>query len=693
MKNMKTCLFYLGLSLFSSLSFSEDKIEIILEQPISIGKSNTAVGVLGSLSPDAIQQGIDNARIKGAVKYQKLADSKVRVSINWSSLIKQNGVSESNIPLDKNLLSQFVTASANIEPKVTVMAQGDLTAFAESINELMSTEKFVPSPVDEEQTTTSNKKVNSESGGDSGGVPMYSDDSGGSSGSSNVEGSDGGTNANQQNNVTVKSENWELCTDRIDGTSGQIFPRAKKVVTDGNGSEIERGSCEDHGEPRAIGTTVEWESCISDYDNTGRLIYEKAKKIVTNEFNTEISRGECERHGKILEMEVDESWGGCDNLIDQDDGFVYARGMRILKNDKGEELERGDCTPHGEIAEIKKVYGNQCVNLNDYINLVTYPSYRKYANIGAKELMIAPCTADVEKAIELVTDSSACSIRHDFINGFAVQQWKYFYVENGENVDATDCLDSSIQYTYYKTTIGCTAVIDTVNNIVFPSKRSAYKVLDGTINYASECAPVDSDSVSLKHEYCAQKYEHDLVAGQSYKRIKSYYNDFSTGQKIFASDCVRDTTISYLQTQETQGCGYENNDSGKYSVLNAKKQITTEEDGIIVISDCQQVGNKMYYALYNNETDKLVKVADNCTYYVGHDNQDYRPDCSRLLSSLVGYPNSYGCHKGYSYDSRDRPQYLGMDQYKLYDNQYYRRGDGSTYLVSNYKGMVCGPDS
>jgi small nuclear ribonucleoprotein (snRNP)-like protein len=575
----------LGLCL-SFQAYSEDKIMVVLEQPIFIGNSNSAIGAIGSLSPEAVQQGIDSARMKGELTFSKLPDSKTRVNINWSSIIKQDGFGETNTVIESPLVSQFVTNSVRIEPKTEISAKGDLSAFAESLNTVM--EKAREDDSESSSNNSNSEKNDSSSKENDQAMPMFTDNNG-SSGSSDVGATeDGGTTATQKDNVSVKSQTWESCTPRIDKNAGTVYERAKSIILDGNGGEIERGSCEDHG------TT----------------------------------------------------------------------------------------------AAIQRVYGDICQNLHDFVDLKTYASYREFAELNGEEIKVSSCGTDPLRTLPLLTNAAACGIRHDFLKSQSIQQWKFFYNENGEIKDASECVDSDITYQHYQTTTGCTAVVDNANSLVFPSKRIAYSLNSGTIEYASECAPVGSESVALSTEFCEQKYEHDKIAGQSYRRIKSYYNDFTTGAKIFASDCTRDTSVSFPHIQETNTCSFINDDAQQFSVMNALTQIVTEDDGTILVSPCQQIGSRIYYSFQGRNSNIATKLYNDCYY-------NYKKD--RASGGASDHcPSSIPA--SYHTDSRCDVHVLNsvqtrIDIWNYKDISYYRRGDGSTYSILHSNIQTCGPNT
>jgi len=291
------------------------------------------------------------------------------------------------------------------------------------------------------------------------------------------------------------------------------------------------------------------------------------------------------------------SWEACKPRIDKAGGTVYEQAQKVTTLETGEETGRDSCIDKGTTAPIVKSYAT-CGTLEDLSNGFVYKKYDETATLNNTVVSVTSCTTDFNAKFAVKNDYSVCSVRHDFVNGISIQQEQFYYIDDkSARVDVGDCVDSSVQYTQYLTLNTCTATVDEVNGFVFPQKRIAYQDTSGTINYATSCAPVETDKVALSKEFCPQKYEHDFVAGQSYLRTQNFYNDFQTNAKILVGACSRDTTVSFPHIKEQASCTTEYDDANLMNKWFSLTQIdaTSQGDGLIEIAPCAQYGNPTPY--------------------------------------------------------------------------------------------------
>jgi len=312
------------------------------------------------------------------------------------------------------------------------------------------------------------------------------------------------------------------------------------------------------------------------------------------------------------------TYEACSPRIDKVGGKVYQQAAKVTTgSESGTELSRDACSDKGAVADIVQDYSS-CGTLEDIASGFVYAKYQEYADLDGSRVQVTNCATDFAKKWTVLTTYEGCAVRHDFINNESIQKEQFYYLDDSNNrVDLGDCLDSSIVYPHSLTLNTCTATVDEINGYVFPQKRVMYTNSIGTVEYATECAPVTSEQVALNVEICPQKYEHDFAAGQSYKRIQKFYNDFQTNEKIIVGACSRDTTISFPHLYEQAGCQTVNDDTLLKTIWNSNTQIdvTSEGDGIMEIAPCQEYGSPTPYAYTGNGIDSVSNGSFRSEYF------------------------------------------------------------------------------
>ncbi|WP_022669443.1 hypothetical protein [Desulfospira joergensenii] len=312
------------------------------------------------------------------------------------------------------------------------------------------------------------------------------------------------------------------------------------------------------------------------------------------------------------------TWEDCSPRVSQEDGRVYRQARPVGTDETGKAVETGACEDQGGYVEIQKEYGEPCTIIYDYENKKAYEQYREFAEVDGEFISVTNCSNDFQKSYDIYGITDGCGIRHDFVAGKSIIQEKLFYMDNaGEETQITACIDSDKAYAHFLTDATCSPYIDKVNNTATLYNRTAYKLDDGTIEYASECRAVDGGVKDLYEAYCDQKYEHDFVSGQSYYRTKDYYLD-DNNQPVYLTECTRSTVTSFPHIYNTESCGVENDDSTLSTTTMSRTIIETPDDGTMELAPCQARGAAVPYLYMSTETrTKVIKSTQNWTVPVG----------------------------------------------------------------------------
>ena len=237
---------------------------------------------------------------------------------------------------------------------------------------------------------------------------------------------------------------------------------------------------------------------------------------------------------------------------------------------------------------------------------------------------------------------------------------------------------------------------DAVNNLAFIQQRVAFTNATGTVEYASECAPIDTNGTAIIERACVDQYEHDFTVGQSYLRTYTYYVG-TRGEEIVVNDCQRSTTVSFAHEYEDTDCGITNDDENLRTVFRRLTFIDTTDDGRIEIAPCAESGQTTSYASLPNFSDALSFDANLQTFgasstraasgYIGNG-----VDWSDPLNTIALTTSNTNCHwqgnpttvigtqdltAQCTYDDDNTSQVISA----LASGREYLRGDGTKYQV------------
>lgn len=394
------------------------------------------------------------------------------------------------------------------------------------------------------------------------------------------------------------------------------------------------------------------------------------------------------------------TYEACTPRIDKTQGIVYQQAQKVETLETGGEQSRGTCQDKGLNAPIVKTY-DSCGVTADIVGGFVYKKYKEYAELNGATVSVTDCSTDFNYKFDVRTDTESCGVRHDFVNANSILMQQNYYVNDGSTrIDLGDCVDSPSVYNHYLTYNTCEAIIDEPNNLVYPQKRTAYNLENGTIQYASACAPIETETQPLQVETCAQKYEHDFAAGQSYKRNQSFYNDGQTNEKILIGGCVRDTTISFAHLHDTAGCGTGYDDANLQNIWKANTYIDLSSEGEqdIELAPCADYGNPTPYLYWAEGFKKVSQVTSSVNlvfssrYNAATDSPENwcTVDKSKWLDgtatnqSYFSLATSAGCNTwGNPWDgivvTALRVTWQNYKRYKRGDNSYYDLATGAAH--------------
>ncbi len=282
----------------------------------------------------------------------------------------------------------------------------------------------------------------------------------------------------------------------------------------------------------------------------------------------------------------------CPDRIDKAARYVFKQQKTDSVDSTGAVIKSTECSDIQPGYAIQKAYGGACTTLVDTTNRVAYKGYREFATVDGKEVEVTICTNETTVPFALTETSATCSVRNNLTAGVAIQQKKYYYTDNGTQVDATTCADSAEQYAIYQTTTTCSPIYDQATGLAFTQKRSAYDG-PGGMAYVTDCAPVSTTGVAVSGENCSNpKYEHDFTTGVSYVLDRKYYMDGAS--KVYLTSCARSASVSYNHKHTTTTCTVTNDDTLLRTTFNQNTYISTPDDGTVEIKPCE-AGNIVAY--------------------------------------------------------------------------------------------------
>ena len=261
--------------------------------------------------------------------------------------------------------------------------------------------------------------------------------------------------------------------------------------------------------------------------------------------------GACERTNTVLALKS--TTDGCSAVLDKSTETAIDQVRWYYTLGSVNKYVTG-CTNSDVVKPITtyREYNGVCKNLVDFSQMRVQPKFRTMTRLGEKTLEVRGCEFD-DNNVSLQPTYEGCSQRHDFLTNTTYEQERLYYLWDGDRNYVSGCRDSaSVFYPHYLTTAGCNPT--NTNGKVIVNKRVAYNQSDGTVGYATGCRPV-TDELAIQQEFCG--YEHDFVTNQSYRKIRDYYVEPTTSERIYLTQCTRDDN-NFPHKQETGGWIHDN---------------------------------------------------------------------------------------------------------------------------------------
>lgn len=376
----------------------------------------------------------------------------------------------------------------------------------------------------------------------------------------------------------------------------------------------------------------------------------------------------------------------CSPRIDEAAGLVYKQ-EKTITSAGGKQISETACVDTGLTAPIMRSRLD-CGVLPNTVENKVYLEFRKVATLEGVDMAIKDCSADISASLPIERTFIDCGVRNDFIANVAIQQEQLFYVE-GESknfLNSGDCGDSTLEYTHYLTDQTCDVTVDDATNTVFIQQRVAYNNSSGQVEYAGDCAPISTNTVTIETEYCADKYEHDFLNNVSYERKKSFYTHPSNG-KTYLTECLRSTSVSYPHSFQTSDCGVKNDDVALKTTFKRKRFINTIDDGSIEISACQDFSNPVAYVPQEAEQTRTFSAPKTASSWINFATDNLSCDVKRYADyhELTIHPEITprvlgGCIIESDTGSTECDCTVYDTNWSLFQN--YLRGDGTTYKKS-----------
>lgn len=681
------------------------QIMVKLTEPVDINTAKTAKARFAELTPEGLKKGLDKTVLFGVLQ-KSPGVGKYTVDITWNGVMSAG--SKSPTPFEPVMTSKLITKSTILTTDKAFSATGDLEAMSLAAQKITGNSNLPQNSTTEakekEEDKNNKRNTGSNSSSGSGGI------SGGQSGGGNTESVpslegggnsvtyeacpsrvdyEGGMTYNLEREITkdstgkiisrgdcvetgnfarFKSTEIVACQDRVDQESGLIYTRQKEVQLDENGEAINEGVCADTGETRQF-KNAEIIACGEEFDISKGLIFEMVKINALDVNGTVISESECEVSDQSYTPRIE--YIDCPITLDGETAVFHHRPQYF--NTSNQSMYTGDCIETGQRVQATRDYNAGC---SDSINLDSKLAYRRYdltVQVDGETQILRTCASDLSDGLPLISTYTGCTVRDDFIGGFSIQQERFYYLLNGNEVQATQCFDSDVTYAHYETIDGCTANVDTVNNRYTEFSQIAYNI-GGQVFYPSSCKPVSGGSQDLSLEICPGEFNHDFSAGQSTQLERYYYVD-SNGNKTYATTCSPGST-TYEHTETATLCEMRHDDDGRKSYPSSRTMIQVG-GADIEIRECGERQATIPYISIGTRYESVSRSA-NRTLTCGANTVCSCPGSGKTwydgggsIKSLPGFSCSY---QPLLEKYLTRAWKHTVDQYTDW-----QRGDGSTY--------------
>jgi hypothetical protein len=558
----------------------EIKLELI--EPFKIKSDRIAKARFSNLSEAAKKKKMDAIILQGVVKISPDVNS-YRVDISWNKLFKneEDKVGKLITPALKSNLK----AVGNLPADKPFKAVGDIEKLA-NLSQDQGTKPVTPGSTNPGDKNVAKNNKNTSNSGSPGGA--------GSSGGATPTG--GNTSETVPELEDQISYSYEACDDRIDLENGIAYSQEREVQTNSEGQIISRGDCIDTGLSTTFQTTGVL-ACVDRVDQEAGLLYKQEQAVRYDQNGDIISYDECKDTGETSTF-ANFTIEACEPTFDDVTSMIIVNHKviptdpdgNILSDtdctDSGERLEpirdvvacdprrngeivhlqdqtfflnpdnnqtmgSSECSDNGETVPVQRDYAHSCspsVNIEDR---VAYRRYNEFAIVNGKQWDYNSCTFDIDQPLVLTSTYEGCEVRDEFVQGYSVQQERFFYEMDASRTFVTDCLDSPVTYTHFETEVGCTPLTDDLNGTVTIFSQVAYNI-GSQVYYPASCRPSSKGTTNLVEEVCDPEWSHNFSSNQSSRLTRFYYYNLSN-QKVYHSSCDV-STDTFAHIEETGNC-------------------------------------------------------------------------------------------------------------------------------------------
>lgn len=464
--------------------------------PLVIEKSKDITAKLVSLTPQAMQLGLQDAVVVGKVEYQKMPDDTTRTKIAWHSIAinPQPGASLAE-PLTPPMESQFLTKAPKEETGTQLTAKGDLEILTQKFLALKAKAASgkQPSTVVAEAPKEEEKRDNKAS-------ELTPTSTKGSAGGGSAPSS-----TPSEFNANLITTSWEPCAVRIAAGESRVYEQHRPVDKDESGAVVDSGACVDTG-----------------------VFYDAAK----------VYGGECA------------------DLPDYANAKVYEQYQELATVDGKPVTVRGCTTDFNKFAEIKGTTtgkdGTVCGYRHDFVASRSIEQEILYYTKGTETIELTPCQ-DGAKAYNHFETELTCSYIIDGAKGLAFKQTRIGFTDaSGGTSFATECrpiegdTGKAIQEEY------CDPKYehDFVNNVSYYRTRSFYLDSNNQPAYVTECARSATNSFPhiKQTDTCGLTHDDANLRSQYYALTKITTPDDGTLE--IAPCSVYGAPVAYVRTTD-----------------------------------------------------------------------------------------------------------------------------------------------
>lgn len=433
---------------------------------------------------------------------------------------------------------------------------------------------------------------------------------------------------------------YSACSYDIDLVSEKATPQFASFYRDNSGARYDLAGCQPATE-QAIDMVEDTDSCKPVADLEEETLNVLAKLTYRNAANQVVPVSDCQPTEEVVQLQRD--FALCDDVVDLKKMSAFPQYRLFYKTDEEEMVSFEGCKMDEEQALPITESENTCGLDFDFEKGLAIPNAQLiYTNLADAEVMARDCApATTIAPIKMTADTSNCTIQHDFAAGQSVQMMMWTYLKGGAAYQATPCITTDTTYTHKKVYQKngkdvCTAIVNLAKNQVAMQYRTEITV-NGQDQIIASCQPDENViGITTTTDGCTDpaQFQHDMSAGVSYGRERSYYN--GTSGRVYVSEC-QTGSIRYLHSLEPSGWKYDDATLKAWPLVNVS--IRPSGNLYVIAQDYLQAGTTaLGYALISTEDipDLQLRTWDGCRELVPSKRVGtyVRPDGSTYLKPL-----------------------------------------------------------